>query len=289
MWKHGFIETATLKLSYDRARDVTMERLLGAVLSAPAARFLSGLRVGLTSYDSEENSYDEVIATLAQSPHAHLLRRLVLGEFEYPDEMEISWAPWGDVSPVWTLLPELEELHLRGAGGSLGTINAPALRALTIETGGLARGSFDAVVQMHAPRLERLEVWFGDENYGAQCGTDDVERLLARDGLKLQSLGLKNADFTHELVPLLARSKVLPGLKHLDLSLGALHDADAESLLRHASSFAHLERLDLSGNLFEARIDELKQALPRAVFEDQRSQGDYGDEDEPGRYVAVGE
>ena len=286
-WRNGFIESATLKVGYDR-RDEVMERLVGALLSAPAARFLAELKVGLVSHGAEENDYQEVVATLGQSPHANLLRRLVLGEFEYPDELQISWAPWGDISSVWTVLPGLEALHLRGSGGSLGAIRSAALRSLTIETGGLGRAQFEAVLAMDAPKLERLELWFGDENYGATCTGADGERLLASKGLKLKTLGLVNASFVHELIPALAASTLLKGLEELDLSRGALQDGDVDLLVRHAPAFAHLKRINVVENLFDERQAELQRAWPNATFGEQRYWEDYG-ADEPGRYVAVGE
>jgi hypothetical protein len=282
-YRAGLIDGAHLRLSYDLAQRVRMEDLLEAFLEAPATRMLSELEVGLVTFDSDENEYAEVVETLARSERAKRIRSLLLGAFDYPDELEISWAPWGDVSGVWAALPALRSLHLRGARGNLGTVLAPALERLTIETGGLQRETFDAVLNASVPKLQHLELWFGDENYGAGCGLAEAERLIAKLPASVTSLGVCNAEFTPELIPLLARSKALPRLKRLSLSHGVLNASDVPTLLAHASAFAHLEALDLERNQLDETDTTLTEALPRARLGEQR------ESDEGARYVAVGE
>jgi hypothetical protein len=184
--------------------------------------------------------------------------------------MEISWAPWGDVSAVWKAVPQLKELRLRGSGGRLGPIDAAFLETLVIESGGLPLEIFDAVVEARLPGLSKLELWFGHEAYGAECTSSDVQRLLARPDTQLRSLGLRNANFTHELIPLLAKWKPLSSLRRLDLSLGVLSDADVDVLLEHRAAFAHLEALDLRENVMVMRMTEVERALPNALVGDQR-------------------
>ncbi|MDP3498723.1 MAG: hypothetical protein Q8S33_00250 [Myxococcales bacterium] len=278
-WRHGFIEKATIA---SLSEEFSIEKALPLVLTAPAARFLSKLELGLTTHEAYENDYAELIELVADSAGAHLIRALFLGAFELGAEMEISWAPWGDVSAVWKAIPNLKELRLRGSGGRLGPIDAAFLETLVIESGGLPLEVFDAVVEARLPGLSKLEVWFGNEAYGAECTSSDVQRLLARPDTQLRSLGLRNANFTHELIPLLAKWKPLSSLRRLDLSLGVLSDADVDVLLEHRAAFAHLEALDLRENVMVMRMTEVERALPNALVGDQR-------DTDGERYVAVGE
>ncbi len=275
-WRHGFIEKAVLKVD----EDVELTEALEALMAAPAARFLSTLELGPAFSEADDNDYQATIEVLGDASGAHLVRSLFLGSFD-SEELEISWAPWGDVSGVWKALPELRELRLRGAGGPVEPIASPTLESLIIQTGGLRRDTFDAVVDAKLPKLRALELWFGSGDYGAECDVDDVQRLLStRKGLR--SLGLCNAEFTHELIPVLAKWKPLKDLEALDLSLGVLLDEDVDALLAHRDAFTHLARLDLRGNHLVDQVKALKQALPNVLVEEQReSDGD--------RYVAVGE
>jgi hypothetical protein len=282
-YRAGLIDGAALRLDYELAQRVNMEDVVDAFLEAPAARFVRALEIGLVTFNSEENDYEGVVDVLGRARHRHLLRSLVLGEFDYPGELQISWTPWGDLSRLWSALPALTSFHVRGAGGSLGAIVAPRLERLTIETGGLSRATLDAVIAMNAPKLSHLEVWFGDEYYGAECELADAERLLDALPPTVTSLGLCNAAFTHELVPVLAISKALPRLTRLDLSRGVLNDADVPALVARARAFAHLSELNLDQNQLDEGGEALVAALPMARVADQRV-GDVGD-----RYVAVGE
>ncbi len=284
VWRHGLPRSAVARLSYDQLNDVSMPQLVAALVGAPIARFLTGLQVGLTSFEAEENDYEPVLAALRDTGRAHLLRDLVLGAFVYPDDTEISWAPWGNLSSLWSLTPQLERLHVRGAGGDFGDIDAPSLRSLTVETGGLGRHEFNQLAASHAPVLEELELWLGDENYGAECDTDDVVRLLKRGHSSLRRLALKNTFLASSLIEPLAKAPLTVGLRALDLSMSTLGDEHVDLVVRHAPAFAHLDRFDLSENHFSPAAErEIRSVLPNAVFDDQRRAG-------PGeRYVAVGE
>ncbi|MDX2014571.1 MAG: hypothetical protein SFW67_30515 [Myxococcaceae bacterium] len=276
-WRHGFIEHAFV----DGFDDLSLEEVLDGLLGAPVARFLSKLDLGLSDPMGHDNDFAPAIERLGDSGGAHLLRSLWLGRFE-EEQAQMSWAPWGDVSALWQTCPGLVELRLRGASGPLGSIEAPTLESFIVETGGLSRDACSAIAAAELPAVRHLEVWFGDDNYGGECTASDAEQLLARSDRHLKSLGLKNAPFTHELIPLLAAWKPLRQLEVLDLSLGVLTDEDVDTLLKRREAFAHLRRLDLRGNVLDARVKALKKALPNAVLDDQR-------DTDGERYVAVGE
>ena len=151
------------------------------------------------------------------------------------------------------------------------------------QSGGLAAREIQAILAATWPRLEKLEIWFGSAGYNAEGSVAMLAPLLdGRVPPTLVHLGLRNAEFTHELVPALAASPLTRKLRVLDLSMGVLRDSDADVLLAHADAFRHLERFDLSENQLVDRRSDIRAALPTAVLDGQR-------DDDGDRYAALGE
>lgn len=181
------------------------------------------------------------------------------------------------------LEPQWEAGVLRGLA-TLGSIEAPELTHFTLETSGLTRDEVKAVIAARWPRLEHLELWFGDENYGCDCAVADVEPLLHANFPSLKSLGLRNFNYVEGLVPRLAATPLIRQLERLDLSMGTLDDEGAEVLLSARSAFAHLRELDLSDNyLSGAQFEPLSKLCASVTLGKQRDQG--GEQ----RYVSVTE
>jgi predicted DNA-binding WGR domain protein len=282
--RHGFFVGATVKRGgYDSKQK--LDELTKQLLALPIARFITALRFGLASYESD-NDWTKTLAAVLASKQAPDMKRLAFDDYTSED-CEISWTAFGDFSRIWKGLPKLEHLHIRsGQGGELGTIVHGALKTFIRESGGLSGGELDTIVKAKWPQLERLDLWTGSANYEAEATVDALQPILAAKGLpNLRHLGIINSELGPELIPLLAKSSVLKQLKVLDLSKGVLTDAEAELLLAHRDAFAHLERFDLSENLLEDGLDPLKRGLKNANLDKQRES--YGDEDD--RYVALGE
>ncbi|MET0403685.1 MAG: WGR domain-containing protein [Cystobacter sp.] len=282
-WRFGFIRSARLaKGDYDSEFDVA--GALTRLLALPSARFLRELTIGMADFDGD-NSYGDVIASLARAS-CPTLERLFLGDFEYPDETEISWSSLGDISSLYRVLPGLRSLKLRGGGLGLGEVVLPELREFTVETGGLPLEAVQSLAKAKWPKLERLEVWFGSEEYGAGGGVEDLQPLLDGQGVPaLKHLGLRNAEFANALCTALPQAKVLTRLESLDLSMGILTDEGASALVEHAAAFKHLKRLDVTESLLSA--EGVKQVAKLGEGVAAGKQRD--DEDSEYRYVAVGE
>lgn len=281
-WRHGFLEAASLRRRGYEGRTV-LSALTRDFLALPMARFVTKLRFGLASYESD-NDWSDTLRAVVESPRGPFIRELRFDDYSYED-CEISWTAFGDFSPFWSKLPALEHLHIRsGEGGTLGELELPNLKTFIRESGGLGEEELRSILRAKWPKLERLDLWFGSENYGAAGSVDLIQPLL--DGQvpeSLEHLGLINSEFAPELLRAVLSSKVLPRLEVLDLSKGVLLDGDVEVLLEQAEKVKHLKRLDLSENLLDASVERLKAALPNVVLGEQRE----GDEED--RYVAVGE
>ncbi|MFO0598804.1 MAG: hypothetical protein U0228_26090 [Myxococcaceae bacterium] len=221
------------------------------------------------------------------SEHGHRFRELFLGDFVYPDECEMSWAQNGEIAVIWKLVPNLARLKLRGGVAGLGDIDAPHLTHFTFETSGLTRAELDSVARARWPKLEHLELWFGDANYGAEYGPEDVTKFLAtRPPPGLTSFGLCNFEFSDLVLDALLTSPWTSQVKRLDLSKGCLSDEGVRTLLLHRDRLAHLDSLDLSQNLLsDTHLEALRGLCREVKLDDQR----LDEMDEDLRYVAVTE
>lgn len=268
-WHMGFWRSARAALSYDDELpdDVNgLPSVIGHLLRHPSAEFLQELRLGLPNPEYEPD-WQESIDAIVKNGIRPSVRTLFVGDFERPDEMEISWTSIGSLANVWAVLPELRHLTIQGGSIDLGTVRAPALRTMEVWTGGLPGSTLQQIGAGEFPELEDLEIWLGTEEYGGSCAPDHAAQLLQGAGVpKIRRLGLMNYDQINKLVPLIVEAPVLAQLTQLDLSMGTMTDEGGQVLLQHAEKFSHLKGLDLSENfLSDALAEQLQQALSGIV------------------------
>ena len=290
-WRNGFIHA--VRLAHDhyaldyadggkhKGWDGSLAQILDLLLRHPSGRFLAEVTINYNN-DPNEDTLDDLTAILAKRAPA-TLRKLVLGD----DVDQIDWYKIGDLSKLWKGVPRLAHFQLYGGQElKLGTVDLPEARYFAVRTGGLARANVKSAVRASLPKVEHLEIWFGDDNYGAEGTAEDVQPLLDRTDLPhLTYLALANAMFTDELCERLPAAKIIRGLKVLDLSKGILTDEGAGVLARHKDAFAHLDVLDVSETyLTDAGVAALQGLAKRIVADDLRD-----DEDPDYRYPAVGE
>jgi predicted DNA-binding WGR domain protein len=281
--KTGFWGRIRLWVDYDH-KHVEIPKALAYALAHPSAKFLRELDLGLTSAEGDAD-YEGCIRALLKHGPLPSLRRLTIGDFNFPDESEISWVVVGDVGRLWPLLPGLEQLTLQGAGIRLGTPKSASLRTLVLRTGGLPSAAAESLARAELPKLERLMIWFGTADYQGTCTAEHARGVLRNASFaQLRSLALANADFADDIAGVVAETALPPALEALDLSMGTMTDAGAERLLSKADALAKLGTLDLRSNFLSAPMcARVQQALPNARVDDQR----HGDGDR--YYVSVGE
>ncbi len=279
-WQHGFVRHA--RLAFDGFGSGEMATVLDASLREPAGRFLRSLTIGMNR-ESVLCDYGRVIAAIAAATPP-VLETLFIGDFEYPDHVEISWTDLGNASPLWSL-PALRSLTLQAGAMFLGYIDAPELEHLEVRAGGLPKAAVRSLVGADAPRLQTLRVWFGDRQYGADAEVTDLAPLLRGAAFPaLRELGLMNAEFTDDLCGPLLASPLLARLEHLDLSMGTLTDAGAATLSANAAKLRHLRRLDVSDNILSEKGRRALRALGSHVHLGEQRKMRTGE-----RYVSVGE
>lgn len=262
---HGFLRGAVLKIASGRS-ETRLPALTKDFLERPAARFVSELEFG---FGTEWAATVKVICEAVQAPQ---LRKLHFTVFARSGDS-------GDLSPIWKALPSLEDLRVNGPGAELGRMGHQKLKAFVREAHNLRGEEVLAITRASFPALERLE--FGTASGNRNETIDSLAELLEGNRFpRLTHLAVRDTDLIVPLLRALGRSPLVTRLKGLDLSNGALSDADVDLLLSLAPKLAHLE-LNLSENRLLERIPEVRRALPRAVLKNQLEELDrYDDVDE---------
>ncbi len=276
-----------LTLNYDNKGK--WSDLLTKLLETEGADQLNGLVVGAWMGQAWDVSAAEVVEPLVASagklPH---FKALFIGDI-VGEENEMSWIEQTDISPIFEAFPNLEWLGTRGSDAlSLGVPRHKNLKGLVVETGGLPRAIVQAISQAQLPNLEHLELWLGEENYGADTQINDIKPLLGADLFpKLQYLGLRNSEMADAIAQALQGAPILDKIRVLDLSLGILGDKGAQALLDNPH-IQKLKKLDLHHHYCS---DEMMGKLKKLPCEVDVSEQEAGDEDgdETYRYVAHGE
>lgn len=291
-WRHGFVIGARVHAN-DGEDGPEPGAILKALLASPVARFLQSLTLGITD-ERYPASLASGIAAITNGPRLDALRHLYLGDFNYPEESEISWVRIGDIAPVIQACPNLRSLHLCGAEIELGdALIHPRLERLKIETGGLPGRAVQAIGRCRLPELRSLEVWLGQRSYGGDGRIEMLAPLLLGEGVpKLEHLTLNNSEFEDDIAIALAEAPILDRLTRVALSMGVLRDRGARAILAAADRFRHLELIDLDFNWLSSGIaEQLQLALPAVrIGKRNEPRGYDGDEDEDDDYYTqVGE
>jgi hypothetical protein len=277
-WSGGYLHSARVRNEYDRDPEASIDEIAGWLLDEPSGRFLRKLVVGIVTF--EDNGYGGVARAIGATPRP-ALRTLWLGDFG-SEETELNWSSLEDLSPIWPAVPNLRELWLRSGSMTLGSMDLPRLERLEIVTGGLDDESARRIAAARWPELRELIIQVGRPDYGGTAALGDVLPILeGRTAPRLEKLGLTNLEFTDELVEPLARSRLLPQLRALDLSMGTLSDDGARAMRRFARAFAHLEQIQLDEcYVGDDESRRLVAALPSVRIGTQR------DDDGGERYAA---
>ncbi|MFT3710963.1 MAG: WGR domain-containing protein [Archangium sp.] len=285
-WQFGFMKELTIRwetFGYDSEDDPNGD--LSAILELPTAKFLQKLTLGPCAGE-DEHTFEGCIEAIAEKKPS-TLRELYLGNV---GDWDISSTFTGDFSDIAPVLPNLERLTLRSGNITIGkNVSLPNLKELTIETGGFAKSDLKELIAIKAPNLEKLHIWFGDDNYGGDCDLKSAQSII--DGTafpKVTDLGIMNCAFVGDAAAALAKGKFLAKLKRLDLSMGCLADKDIDVMVAAKAAFAHLDYLNLDDNaLTDASKPKVKGLAKEVNFGKEQDPERAGDD--AYRYVSVGE
>ncbi|MDZ8105317.1 MAG: STM4015 family protein [Nostoc sp. DedQUE12a] len=276
-------------LRFDYENHESLPSKLSRLQQEPNADKLEALVFGLWSKGGQGDSSSIVQALVDAKQRLTNLKAVFIGDLTSEDS-EISWIQQSDISPILQAYPQLEILQIRG-GDHLQfspPIRHNHLKALIVETGGLSRDTVAQICNMNLPALEHLELWFGSEDYGGNCWVEDLNPIIFAEKFpNLVYLGLRNSQFTDEIVSVIVGSPILDSISILDLSMGTLIDAGAEELL-NCSAINNLDILNISENFLSQEMIEKFSGLDvRVLANNQKAEDD--DRYIDGRYCSVSE
>lgn len=267
----------------------TLGELLQLLLDQPGSDLIEALVFGVWMEDGEsyEVTPQSAIDLLVQkSTSLPALKAVFFGDI-ISEENEMSWIEQGDYSQLWAAYPKLECAAFRGGNGlRLGPIEHPNLKSLIVQTGGMSTQTLEEALNAKAP-LRHLELWLGDEGYGATTGVSDFDDLFSgKLFADLEYLGLKNCEYTDDLAAALVQSAIIDRIKTLDLSLGTLTDKGAKALVE-SGKLGNIA-LDISHHYVgENMIAQLKLASRSLNAADAQEPDTWDDEEH--YYIAVSE
>ncbi|OYD86859.1 hypothetical protein CDG77_32615 [Nostoc sp. 'Peltigera membranacea cyanobiont' 213] len=276
-------------LRFDYKNHENLPSKLSRLMQEPNADKLEALVFGLWSEGSQTDSSSIVQALVDAKQRLTNLKAIFIGDLTSEDA-EISWIQQSDISPILQAYPQLEILQVRGGDGLQFSppIRHNYLKALIVETGGLSRDTVRQICNMNLPALEHLELWFGSEDYGGNCWVEDLNPIIFAEKFpQLNYLGLRNSQFTDELINPIAGSPILDYISILDISMGTLTDAGAEELL-NCSAINNLDILNVSENfLSQEMIEKFSDLDVRVLANNQKEENE--DSYIDGRYCSVSE
>jgi hypothetical protein len=277
-----------LRCEYDG--DHSLRDLLAIMLDTPGVAATTALIFGLWAENGETYEVSPATAIemlVAMKDKLPAITALFFGDIT-SEENEMSWIQQGEYSAIWSAFPRLEQFQVRGGNNlKLGAINHQILDTLVIQTGGMPRSVMREALAANAP-LRHFELWLGAEDYGSDTSVEDLADLFAGKLFpSLETLGLRNSEYSDDIATALVASPLLDRIKTLDLSMGTLTDKGARALAE-SGRLGQLEKLDISHHYVSAEVVALlRRATPNPVADDPQEAEEWDGEKQ--YYVAVGE
>ncbi|MBA3500761.1 MAG: TIGR02996 domain-containing protein [Myxococcota bacterium] len=295
-WRYGMWRSLRLNNEIDH---MTLEydsvAFARALFGSPLCAALEQLSIGMLRWDVIDDP--SVIAEAGRHAWAKDLPVLRVGDVDR--NIDLNHHGIGAVGKLITkTFPRLRSLWMRSGERYEGPqtfdvagLDLPELTDLTIETCAMSRKRMKSVLAAKLPKLERLELWFGDPEREANATFADISPVWSGAFPHVRHLGLCNTTLVGDIIRVLPESKLASKLQSLDLSRGTFGDDDAAVLAASAAKFKKLTALDVSRSyLSAASVRSLKKAFPGAtvVAKDQQREYDEADYGER-RFVSVSE
>ncbi len=255
--------------------DKNAATLAEEILNDPALRSLKNIVVGCwgQSYDNNCQSILDMFSRNSEK-FSHI-ESLFIGDMD-SEECEVSWIEQGNYSQLLKSLKNLKHLTIKGSNNlSLGDLNHPELESLEIICGGLPKSVILEIANSSLPRLKKLNLYIGVDNYGFNGSIEDITKLIQNRSLKnLEYLGLGDSEIQDEIVQAVLNFFDFPNLKVLDFSNGTLSDKGAQLILNNVDKLKNLKLLDLQYHFItDPFVSKLKR-LPLRINLDEQQEND---------------
>ncbi len=249
---------------YDDGKGV--EDLLKKILDDPDLPDLKELVIGSWGNAWEDDCQELIDGIVKNAERFSNIESLFFGDMGYED-CEVSWIIQGDYSKLWDALPQLKKFTVKGGMDlRLGKIHHENLESLTVICGGLPVSVIESVQNARLPKLKKLMLYIGSDEYGFDGDVDAIKELLAEsDFPELTYLGITNSEIQDELIEVVLNSKYMGQISTLDLSMGTLTDKGGSLLLEKIPEWKNIKKLDLHYHYLSDEMAEKLEGLPIEV------------------------
>lgn len=255
--------------------DKNAATLAEEILSDPDLSSIKTIIVGCWG-ESYDNSCQAILDMFSQnSEKLSHIETLFIGDMDSED-CEVSWIEQGNYSELLKSLKTLKHLIIKGSNDlSLGELNHPELQSLEIICGGLPKSVILEIANSNLPKLKKLNLYLGIDNYGFDGSIDDIKKLIENRNLKnLDYLGLGNSEIQDEIVEQVLNSDIVSNLKVLDFSNGNLSNKGAQLIIDNADKLKNLELLDLHYHFITDDYVRKLKVLPININLDEQMEND---------------
>ena len=137
---------------------------------------------------------------------------------------------------------------------------------MTIICGGLPTSIIQSIQNAKLPKLKKLLLFIGVENYGFDGDENTIKELLTQAQFpELTYLGITDSEIQDELTEIVLNSKFMGQLTTLDLSNGTLTDKGAALLLEKLPQYPNITKLDVHHNFLSTKMAKKLEQLPIEV------------------------
>lgn len=241
------------------------ETMIEEILAHEAFPELDELVIG--DWGAWERSCQPIIDGIIENKEkfSHI-QKVFIGNMDY-EACEVSWILQGNYSKLWVAMPQLKELTIKGSNELvLGEICHEELEALTIICGGLPVSVIQSIQNAKLPKLKKLLLFIGVEEYGFDGDENTIKELLTQAQFpELTYLGITNSEIQDELTEVVLGSKFMEQITTLDLSNGTLTDKGGALLLEKIPQYPNIRKLDIHYNYLSVNMAKKLEALPIEV------------------------
>ena len=241
------------------------ETMIEEILAHEAFPELDELVIG--NWGAWDSSCQPIIDGIIENKEkfSHI-QKVFIGNMDC-EACEVSWILQGNYSKLWAAMPQLKELTIKGSDELvLGEICHEELEALTIICGGLPVSVIQSIQNAKLPKLKKLLLFIGVEEYGFDGDENTIKELLTQAQFpELIYLGITNSEIQDELTEVVLGSKFMEQITTLDLSNGTLTDKGGALLLEKIPQYPNIRKLDIHHNYLSVNMVKKLEALPIEV------------------------
>ena len=242
------------------------------ILADPEFAGVTDLTIGSWGSAYEDDCQPIIDGIVENAEAFSHIEKLFIGDMDF-EECEVSWIMQGNYGKLWAALPDLKELTIKGSTElGLGEIIHENLEALTIICGGLPTEIIEEIERARLPKLKKLLLYIGSDNYGFDGNADTIRRFLENaDFPELEYLGIVDSEIQDELTEAVLESKFMGQIHTLDLSCGTLSDKGGKLLLEKLPQYGNIKKLDVHYHFMTEKMEKQLRELSLEVDASDRN------------------